>query len=56
MNVKKTIAGASAALALVIGVPMTAQAAVITVANPNISSDIGARIRWGGNGVRGIAV
>lgn len=42
---------ASAALALALGVGMTgAQAAVITVANPSISSDIGARIRWGASG------
>lgn len=47
---KKAIAGATAALALSIGVPLAAQAAVVTVANPSISSDIGARIRWGGTG------
>lgn len=47
---KKAIAGATAVLALSIGVPLAAQAAVVTVANPSISSDIGARIRWGGTG------
>lgn len=47
---KKAIAGATVALALSIGVPVTAQAAIVTVTNPNISSDIGARIRWGGTG------
>jgi hypothetical protein len=50
MHTIKAIAGAAAALALSIGVPVTAQAATITVANPNTSSDIGARIRWGGTG------
>jgi len=50
MNIMKTIAGAAAALALSIGVPLAAHATIITVANPNISSDIGARIRWGGTG------
>lgn len=49
-TMKKAIAGAAAALTLSIGVPVTAQAAIVTVANPNISSDIGARIRWGGTG------
>lgn len=47
---KKAIAGATVALALSIGVPVTAQAAIVTVTNPSISSDIGARIRWGGTG------
>lgn len=47
---KKAIAGAAAALTLSIGVPVTAQAAIVTVTNPSISSDIGARIRWGGTG------
>jgi hypothetical protein len=50
MHAIKAIAGAAAALALSAGIPMTAQATIITVANPNISSDIGARIRWGGTG------
>ena len=50
MHALKAIAGAAAALALSAGIPMTAQAAIITVANPSISSDIGARIRWGGAG------
>jgi hypothetical protein len=50
MHAIKAIAGAAAALALSIGVPVAAQAAAIITANPNISSDIGARIRWGGSG------
>lgn len=50
MHVMKTMAAAAATLAFSIGVPLPAQAAIITVANPNISSDIGARIRWGGTG------
>lgn len=50
MHAIKAIAGAAAALALSIGVPVAAQAAAIITNNPNISSDIGARIRWGGTG------
>lgn len=50
MNAMKVIAGAAAALVLSLGAPLAANAAVVTVANPNISSDIGARIRWGGTG------
>jgi hypothetical protein len=50
MHAIKAIAGVAAALALSAGIPMTAQATIVTVANPNISSDIGARIRWGGTG------
>ena len=50
MHAMKAIAGATAALVLSIGVPVTAQAAIVTVVNPSISSDIGARIRWGGTG------
>lgn len=49
-TMKKAIAGATALLALSIGVPVTAQASVVTTTNPSISSDIGARIRWGGTG------
>lgn len=50
MKTMKAIAGATAALALSMGVPLAAQAAIVTVANPSISSDIGARIRWGNTG------
>lgn len=50
MRTKSALACATAAMALSIGLPVTAQAAVVTVANPSISSDIGARIRWGGTG------
>lgn len=52
MRTKSALACATAAMALSIGLPVTAQAAVVTVANPNISSDIGARIRWGGRGLK----
>jgi len=37
-------------LALLGASALTAQATVITTANPMLSSDIGARIRWGGTG------
>lgn len=50
MQTMKAIAGATAALVLSVGVPLAAQAAIVTVANPSISSDIGARIRWGRSG------
>lgn len=50
MHVIKTAAAVAATLALSIGVQLPAHAAIVTVANPNISSDIGARIRWGGTG------
>lgn len=38
------------AIALGLGAAASASAAIIPTANPNISSDIGARIRWGGTG------
>lgn len=49
-HVKRAIASAAAALVVVVGVPLAAEAAIVTIANPGISSDIGARIRWGGTG------
>ncbi len=49
-HVKRAVASAAAALVVVVGVPLAAEAAIVTVGNPNISSDIGARIRWGGTG------
>lgn len=50
MHAMKTMAAAAAALAFSMGVPLPAEAGIVTVSNPNISSDIGARIRWGGTG------
>jgi hypothetical protein len=45
-----TTAAVAATLALSIGVQLPAQAAIVPVVNPVISSDIGARIRWGMTG------
>lgn len=50
LRAKKNIASAAAALVVLVGVPFAAEGSPITVANPAISSDIGARIRWGGTG------
>lgn len=50
MHAMKAIAGATAALVLSIGAPVTAQAAIVTIANPGGSGVNGARIRWGGTG------
>ena len=50
MHAMKAIAGATAALALSAGIPMAAQAAIISITNPGGSTEIGARIRWGGSG------
>lgn len=50
MHIKKTLAGIATALALSAGWCVPTQAAVVAVANPNQSSDIGARIRWGATG------
>ena len=50
MKATRALAGAAAALALSIGVPLAAQAAVVSVTDPGLSSEIGARIRWGATG------
>lgn len=50
MRATVAVAGAVVALALTVGMPLAAQATVVEVSNPSISSDIGARIRWGGTG------
>jgi len=47
---KKVFASATAALTLSIGVPVTAQAAIVSITNPGGSTEIGARIRWGNTG------
>lgn len=45
-----TILSTAAALALTVGIPSFAQASIISAANPGLSDEIGARIRWGGTG------
>lgn len=49
-TMKKAIAGATALLALSIGVPVTAQASVVSVSDPGGITEIGARLRWGRSG------
>lgn len=46
----RRISCVAAALVLLIGVPLVAEASIITIANPGLSSEIGARIRWGATG------
>lgn len=50
MYAMKAIAGATAALVLSLGAPLAANAAVVTVADPGGSTEIGARLRWGRTG------
>jgi len=50
MRATFAVAGAAIALALTVGVPLTAQATIVSTTNPGGSSDIGARIRWGATG------
>lgn len=49
-HVKRAVASAAAALVVVVGVPLAAEAAIVTIANPGGSTEIGARIRWGASG------
>jgi hypothetical protein len=50
MKALKVIAGVSAVLVFSLGTPIAANAAVVTVANPGGSTEMGARLRWGRNG------
>ena len=50
MHAMKIIAGVTAALVLSLGAPSAATAAVVTVANPGGSTEMGARLRWGRTG------
>lgn len=50
MHAIKAIAGATAALVLSLGAPLAANAAVVTIADPGGSTEMGARLRWGVTG------
>lgn len=50
MHSMNVIAGVTAALVLSFGAPLAANAAVVTIANPGGSTEMGARLRWGATG------